>query len=91
MDNIREIRRLDFLKNRKPIKLKLGEHYSVRFSWNRPRICKFIKVTDKGYNFLNLKTNKCILYARLYRSSCEWHKSDDWFWIDKRFIVCEFK
>ena len=41
----------------------LGEEYKV--GW-RGNICKFIKVTPKGFNLLDLKTHKCILKKHLY-------------------------
>jgi hypothetical protein len=33
------------------------------------RIVKFIKVTRKGYNLLDIETNKCILKHHLYSSA----------------------
>lgn len=46
-------------------KFKLGEIYLVKGNF-----VKFIKVTPKGFNFLNCTTHKCILkkhvYARKY-------------------------
>ena len=53
--------------------LKLGTIYRVyweNFGWGKCRFytAKFIKVTPKGYNFLDLETNKCILKQHLYRN-----------------------
>jgi hypothetical protein len=43
---------------------KLGSLYE---SYLYPgRILKFIKVTRKGYNLLDIETNKCILNQHLY-------------------------
>ena len=32
----------------------------------QPRICKLIQPTEKGYNFLDIETNKCLLKHHLY-------------------------
>ena len=48
--------------------LILGEIYWITFSHGRYFPVKFIKVTRCGYNFLNEKTNKCILPRHLYPS-----------------------
>ena len=47
--------------------LVLGEFYC--FSWwgsHTSRRCKFIKVTRKGFNFLDVETNQCILKTHIY-------------------------
>ena len=41
--------------------LTLGNDYVIN-----NQVCRFIKVTPKGYNFLRLDTNKCILKSHLY-------------------------
>jgi len=45
--------------------LKLGSDYMVRMS-GKWYLCRFIKVTPKGFNLLDLKTNKCIKKGHLY-------------------------
>jgi len=47
------------------IELTLGEEYMVGFS-NTMAKCRLIKTTAKGFNFLNLETNKCVLKQHLY-------------------------
>lgn len=42
-------------------KYNLGQEYYV---FNKH--CKLIKTTPKGYNFLNIKTNKCIFPRQFY-------------------------
>jgi len=42
----------------------LGSLYSI--GSKRPIICKFIKVTPKGFNFLNIETSQCIMKRHLY-------------------------
>ena len=46
------------------IELTLGEEYMV--GYNKMCRCRLIKTTAKGFNFLNLETNKCILKQHLY-------------------------
>jgi hypothetical protein len=41
---------------------KLGQLYINGYE----HIVKFIKVTPKGYNLLDIKTNKCIIKGHLY-------------------------
>jgi len=45
---------------------KLDEIYVVWFFFNRRTLCKFVKSTEKGYNFINLKTGKFLLKNHLY-------------------------
>lgn len=52
----------------KVVRLELGEMYIVSWMGNNPIRCKFIQPTRCGYNFLNIKTNKCILKQHLYPS-----------------------
>lgn len=56
--------------------LQLGREYNFRwpFSPHWKRRVKFIQVTPKGYNFLDLETNKCILRKHLYIAN----KLDSW-------------
>lgn len=41
------------------IKLKIGSSYVLYDDWKIE--CLFIKTSPMGYNFLNLKTYKCVL------------------------------
>lgn len=43
----------------------LGETYKV-IRGNRAYICKFIKVTNKGYNFLHEESNMCLFPKHWY-------------------------
>ena len=65
----------------KPQKINLGEDYKITFKYGNQVIGRFIKITKTGYNFLNLKTNKCIFKKHFYKSKCENHLSEDWFFI----------
>jgi len=51
----------NFIHNYKKMELTLGEYYYIYGG-----VCKFIKVTEKGFNFLNENKNKCILKQHLY-------------------------
>jgi hypothetical protein len=48
------------------VKLELGQDYLVHWGLKEPMICRFIKPTAKGYNFLNLETSECILKRHIY-------------------------
>lgn len=59
-----------YLKNRKSEFLELGKIYNV--SWIGSNVvlkCKFIKTTQKGYNFLHIESNKCINKRHYYKRS----------------------
>lgn len=48
-------------------RIKLGEQFKVHWSKSRiTRHVKLIKVTNKGYNLLDINSNECILYPHLY-------------------------
>jgi len=47
-------------------KFELGRDYVIPSRSANPTIVRFIKVTPKGFNLLNLRTNKCILKSHLY-------------------------
>ena len=48
--------------------LKLGGNYILMWSGNigKQLRCRLIQPTEKGYNFLNLDTHKCVLKRHLY-------------------------
>ena len=59
------------------MKLTRGSLYWVTFVGfysGKPRyrwcLCQFIQVTKKGFNFLNLKTSKCMTYSHFYAIGC---------------------
>lgn len=64
---------------RRPRRLILGEEYYVKFNRGNTVLCKFIKPTAKGYNFLNIETSKCIFKRHVYPSKCENHKDGNFF------------
>ncbi len=72
---------------RTPKKLKLGTHYVLWYGVRNKMMCKFIRPTKCGFNFLNLNTNKCVLSRHLYPSKCENHESGDWYWINERLKI----
>jgi len=50
----------------KDIQLTLGNTYRVGWRSDLLVECKLIQPTKKGFNFLDLETNKCILNNHLY-------------------------
>ena len=44
----------------------LGNYYYIGFIRGRARCCKFIKVTPKGFNFLDVSTSKCVFTKHFY-------------------------
>lgn len=70
---------------RKPVVLKLGKQYVVRWAGSKKiRLCVLIQPTEKGYNFLDIDTKKCVLKQHLYRSKAKYHKDDTYFWLNER-------
>lgn len=72
-----------------PAQFILGKDYTVKIGWGPTVLCRFIKPTNCGYNFLDLETNHCVLNQHLYPSKCENHSSGDWYWIHKNWVIKE--
>jgi hypothetical protein len=80
-----------YLKSRIPKKLKLGDTFNLRIvNINKSyfnRKVKFIKVTPKGFNLLNLETNKTILKRHIYpdikRFDFKDYDNEMTFWVNK--------
>ena len=62
-----------------PRRLELGVDYRIKTTYRfrtpnvmghkcRHLVCRFVKVTPKGFNLLDLETSKCILKQHLYDS-----------------------
>lgn len=64
---------------RTPRNLILGEVYTVMMWGRKLTTCQFIQPTEKGYNFLDLETSKCILKHHIY----PWKKASN----DHTFFV----
>jgi len=47
------------------IELEVGKHYLVSHV-GKPALCKFIRVTPKGFNFLMVEKDRCLLKRHLY-------------------------
>ena len=75
------------------MKLELGKVYTVRVRLENGQVLqsnlKFIKVTEKGYNFFNETTNKCIFKHHFYPISeyKKYYKGEMTFFIPKKIIV----
>ena len=75
----------------KPMKLVLGKKYMIAIEGNITiRLCKFIKVTPKGYNFLADDMDKCFLQKHIYASNSSNHLDGTWFWIPDFMKITEF-
>lgn len=79
----------EFKLNFHRVKLTLGKHYVVTF-YKQLKICKFIKVTAKGYNLLDLDSNICFLRKHVYPIK---HKGEptEMFWVHNSIGVFENK
>ncbi len=77
------------MNKRIPKKLILGENYIVKFIHGKEMMCKFIQPTEKGFNFLNLNTSKCMLRHHLYPSKCSNHINNDetWFFVNEQIKI----
>jgi hypothetical protein len=75
------------------MKLELGKQYKVTIKLNNGFVLRnelrFIKVTQKGYNFLNEKTNKCVFKQHFYPISkySKNYKGEMTFFIPKKLTV----
>jgi len=47
-------------------KFTLGENYVVSYSYKNKKLCKFVQVTEKGFNFLVLNTDKYFFKNHIY-------------------------
>jgi len=70
-----KVRRVDVpIRNRKlgdfrkvplgTMQLTLGQHY-----WLGEQYVRLVKVTPKGFNFLDEATNRCVLYPHIYATN----------------------
>lgn len=78
-------------KMRRPVKLNLGKDHTIRFGHGNIVKGKLIQATRCGFNFLNEETNRCVLNKHLYKSKCENHLSEDWFFVSTYFTIREIK
>jgi len=76
---------------RKPVKLILGQTYYMRVSYYPQYIkVRLIRPTQKGFNFLNLSTHKCMLKQHLYKSKADNHQDGNlWLWINDFYQLKE--
>jgi len=75
----------------KPMKLGLGKKYMIAIEGSKTiRICKLIKVTPKGYNFLADDMDNCFLTKHIYASNSSNHLDGTWFWIPEYMKIIEY-
>lgn len=72
--------RFHISNSRRPVKLVLGQEYVVSI-FGKSHHCLFIQTTAKGFNFLDLNTNKCILFRHLYVSKIS--NDETWFFVNR--------
>lgn len=61
--------KLAYLRNTRLISnLELGKDYIIHIWGKSAGLCRFIQPTEKGFNFLNLETSKCVLKRHIYPS-----------------------
>lgn len=67
-------------------KIELGQIYQVRF-FSKIFICKFIRVTKTGFNFLILDTDVCLCYRLLYINKKKSTETSKYFYINKNITI----
>jgi|LakMenEpi03Aug12_release.lakeMendotaPanAssembly.Ray.scaffolds.fasta_scaffold314370_2 hypothetical protein len=78
------------MRNLQSVDLKLGEFYDVSYYNGKIIKTRMIKVTRKGFNLLNLLTNRCLLHRHLYMTGMgdkEFTKKGE---ISGKFLVHKF-
>ncbi len=68
--------------------VQLGELFLYKPHYKTQHIVKFIKVTPKGFNFLDIETHKCILLKHCYDPSWSGKKIPNnikqfWVWVKR--------
>ena len=81
-----EIKKSKYKENKVPVKLVLGNTYSVSINKHKSEGV-FIKVTPKGYNILCDQTLECILKPAIYMDK----KHENTFWLPWWIIIKEVK
>jgi hypothetical protein len=79
-----------YYKIRTPRKLKLGQDYIISWPSGKNMNCKLIQPTNKGYNFLNIDTHKCIMNNHMYPDKNYLNKkyaNIKMFWVNKRLSI----
>ena len=75
----------NFFENRTLIHLEVGQLYLVQHFKVKNKVCKFIQVTPKGYNFLDIEENKCVFYPHFY-----YYKQTKKFLVLKTILLSKF-
>lgn len=70
------------------VKMNLGRSYFVDYYSKKEIVVKLIKVTEKGYNLLNLHTNTCLLKSHIYPAKARQKSQDSLtFSVTKKLII----
>jgi hypothetical protein len=80
--------RNDLKEHFHPMFLEVGKHYILVIR-KKIIIAKFIKTTKKGFNFLNLNTNECIMKRHIYRFKNKYEDEyvENLYWVSKYITV----
>jgi hypothetical protein len=73
-----------------PYKLEVGKTYILALGRKHTRNVvrvKFIKVTQKGYNFLNVLNSTCLLKTPIYASKQEHHEAEKVFYLITSIVL----
>lgn len=73
----------------KPFKLFVGHNYKLSFGTDTKIVYKLIKVTKKGYKFLNLRTNSCGNQELMYSSITNTKTSEVRIWLPSNLVIIE--
>lgn len=69
-----------------PYDLKVGKIYAIGFHYSRFILCRFDKVTEKGYNFIVLKNNKKFFKSHMYLNC----KNNSFYLSNRIFLTTSF-
>jgi hypothetical protein len=72
--------------------LQVGIIYTIQIFGKKPKSCMLIKSTRKGYNFLDLEKNTCVLKTPLYiiKDRMNYDKPDElFFWVHESISINE--
>jgi hypothetical protein len=74
----------------KQFKLIVGHNYKIGYGNDTKTVYKLVKVTEKGYKFLNLRTNSCGRQKIMYSVKSNHNiKPELQFWLPANLIIIE--
>lgn len=73
----------------RPFKLTVGHNYKIGYGNDTKTVYKLVKVTDKGYKFLNLRTNSCGKQKVMYSKVTNTKTLQVELWLPANLVVIE--